>query len=48
MLGTEVLGVGFKLLEPRLELGSRVIGEGFGGVDGLVCRHGGLVGWMDG
>ncbi len=42
-------GVGFNLLEPRLELGSRVFGEGFGSVDGLGCRHvDGMVGWMDG
>ncbi len=47
-MGTKVLGVGFKLLEPRLELGSRIIDEGLGKVDGLVCRHDGLVGWMDG
>ena len=49
VLGTEVPGVGFKLLEPRLELGSRVVGEGLGGVEGLGwCRHGGMDGWMDG
>jgi hypothetical protein len=30
------------------ELGSRVVGEGLGGVDGLVCRHCGMVGWRDG
>ncbi len=30
VLGTDVVGVGFNLLEPRLELGSRVVGEGFG------------------
>jgi hypothetical protein len=49
MLGTDVAGVSLNLLEPRLELGPRVIGEGFGEVDGLGCRHvGGMVGWMDG
>ena len=36
VLGTEVPGVGFKLLEPRLELGSRVVGEGLGWVEGLA------------
>ena len=47
MLGTEVPGVGFELLEPRLELGSRVVGEGSGWVEGLGwCRHGGMDGWM--
>ena len=30
VLGTDVAGVGFNLLEQRLELGSRVVGEGFG------------------
>jgi hypothetical protein len=49
VLGTEVPGVGFKLLEPRLELGSRVVGEGLGGVDGLASRHCTLWdGWMEG
>jgi hypothetical protein len=54
VLGTDVAGVGFNLLEPRLELGSRVIGDRFGEVDGLGCRHGwwdgdmGMVGWMEG
>jgi hypothetical protein len=49
VLGTDVVGMCFNLLESRLELGSRVIGEGFGEVDGLGCRHvSGMVGWMDG
>jgi hypothetical protein len=26
---------------------ARVVGEGLGGVDGLVGRHGGMVGWRD-
>ncbi len=30
VLGKDVAGVGFNLLEPRLELGSRVVGEGLG------------------
>jgi hypothetical protein len=30
VLGTDVAGVGFNLLEPRLELGSMVVGEGLG------------------
>ncbi len=30
VLGTDVAGAGFNLLEPRLELGSRVVGEGWG------------------
>ncbi len=30
VLGTDVAGVGFNLLEPRLESGARVVGEGFG------------------
>jgi hypothetical protein len=30
VLGTDVAGVGFNLLEPRIELGSRVVGEGLG------------------
>ncbi len=29
VMGIDVAGVGFNLLEPRLELGSRVVGEGF-------------------
>jgi hypothetical protein len=28
-------------------LGSRVVGEGLGWVEGLGCRHGGMVGWLD-
>ncbi len=30
VLGTDVVSVGFNLLEPRLELVSRVVGEGLG------------------
>jgi hypothetical protein len=45
VLGTEVSRVGFKLFESRLELDSRVIGEGVREVEGLV---GWLDGWMDG
>jgi hypothetical protein len=30
VLSTDVAGVGFNLLEPRLELGWRVVGERFG------------------
>ncbi len=45
LLGTDVAGVGFNLLEGRLKLGSRVIGEGFDEVDGQGCRHVG--GWWD-
>jgi hypothetical protein len=33
VLGTLVLGLGFDVLEPGLEVGSRVIGEGVGKVD---------------
>ncbi len=40
MLGTEVPGLGFNLLDPLLKTGSRVIGEGFGEVEGLGSRHG--------
>ena len=55
MLGIEVPGVGFNLLKPLLKTGSRIVGEGFGEVDGLGIRHqtwymwymvGGMVGWM--
>ena len=50
VLGTLVSGLGFDVLEPGLEVGSRVIGEGVGKVDCRVSlRHGGWVsGWMDG
>jgi hypothetical protein len=34
-------------LEPMLETGSRVIGEGFGDVEGLERRHGWWDAWMD-
>jgi hypothetical protein len=42
--------MGFNLLEPMLETGSRVIGEGFGDVEGVWSADmvGGMVGWMDG
>jgi hypothetical protein len=30
VLGTDVAGLGFNLLEPQFELGSRVVGEGLG------------------
>ncbi len=30
VLGTDAAGVGFNLLKPRLELGSRVVGEELG------------------
>ena len=50
VLGTLVSGLGFDVLEPGLEFGSRVIGEGVGKGDCRVfLRHGGWVGgWMDG
>ncbi len=43
-------GLGFDVLEPGLEVGSRVIGEGVGKCHCRVSlRHGGWVdGWMDG
>ena len=43
VLGTLVSRLGLDILEPRLELSSRVIGEGVGEGDG--CRHDE---WMDG
>ncbi len=43
VLGTLVSRLGLDILEPRLELSSRVIGEGVG--KGDRCRHDG---WMDG
>jgi hypothetical protein len=55
VLGTEVLRLFLDVLKPRLEFGSRFVGEGLGDGDG--CRHdrrlGGWVnrwvdGWMDG
>ncbi len=47
VLGTLVPGLGFDVLEPLLEVGSRVVGEGVGKDNSLVreLRHGG---WMDG
>ena len=54
VLWTLVSGLGFDVLEPGLEVGSRVIGEGVGKGDCRVSlRHGGWVdewmdGWMDG
>ena len=50
VLGTVVSGVGFDVLEPSLEVGSRVIGEGVGKGDCRVSlRHDGWVGgWLDG
>ncbi len=43
VLGTLVSRLGLDILEPRLELSSRVIGEGV--CKGDRCRHDG---WMDG
>jgi hypothetical protein len=43
-------GLGFDVLEPGLEVGSRVVGEGVGegNCRGLILRHGGWMdGWMD-
>ena len=43
--------LGFDVLEPVLEVGSRIGGEGVGKGDGrgLILRHGGWMdGWMDG
>ncbi len=50
MLWTLVSGLGFDVLEPGLEVGSRVIGERVGKGDCRVSlRHDGWVdGWMDG
>ena len=50
MLGTLVSGLGLDVLEPGLEVGSRVGGEGVGKVDCRAgLRHDGWVGgWMDG
>ena len=50
VLGTLLSGLGFDVLEPSLEVGSRVIGEGVGKGDCRVSlRHGWWVGgWMDG
>ena len=48
VLGAEVAGVGFNLLEPRLKTGSKVVSEGFGEVECLGSRHGWWVGWLDG
>ncbi len=47
VLGTEVLRLFLDVLQPRLEFGSRFVGEGFGNGDG--CRHDRRLGeWMDG
>ncbi len=50
VLGTLVLSLGFDVLEPGLEVGSRVIGEGVGkGNCRGSLRHDGWVdGWMNG
>jgi hypothetical protein len=48
VLGTEVEGVGFNLLEPLLKTSSGVVGEGFGEVEGLGSRHGWWDGWLVG
>ena len=50
VLWTLVSGLDFDVLEPSLEVGSRVIGEGVGKGDCRVSlRHGWWVGgWMDG
>ena len=49
-LGTLVSGLGLDVLDPRLEVGSRVGGEGVGKGDCRAgLRHDGWVGgWMDG
>jgi hypothetical protein len=48
VLGTgEVPGVGFKLLEPRLDLGSSE-GHCRGGLVGLMVWFADMVGWLDG
>ena len=50
-LGTLVPCLGFDVLEPVLEVFSRIDGEGVGEGDGrgLILRHGGWMdGWMDG
>ncbi len=40
--------MGYNLLEPILETGLRVVGEGFDKVGGLGIRHGWWDGWLDG
>ncbi len=40
--------MGFNILKPLLKTGSRVVGEGFGEVDGLGIRRGWWDGWLDG
>ncbi len=49
VLGTEVAGAGFNLLEPLLKTSPRVVGEGFGEVEAgeQTWLVGWLVGWMD-
>ena len=51
MLGTLVPCLGLGVLEPVVEVSSRVEGKGVGEGDGrgLILRHGGWMdGWMDG